>query len=72
MVEIFIICGKHSHDHIISLRRVHIASLTPSFCIEVPVLDKESVWSCLSKRPNEVDNFAKIRVNVVLLIVVSQ
>jgi hypothetical protein len=45
-------CGKHLHDHIISLRGeiwAHKCSLTPSYFIEVHVPSQESERSCISE-----------------------
>ena len=45
-----LMCCKHFHDRITSLRRkiwVHKTSLTPPLVIEVPVPRQECEWSCI-------------------------
>ena len=49
-VDIFITCGKHLHDRIISLKGkvwAHTISVTPSRFIEVSVPSWESERSCI-------------------------
>ena len=56
-VGILLICGKHVHDRIISLRGgvwVHKANLIPPLFIEVPVPSKENERFCACVFPVSV------------------
>jgi len=49
-VGILLTCGKHYHDHIISLRDEVLdykTSLTQPLFIEVPVPNQENEWLCI-------------------------
>ena len=67
-VGILLICGKHVHDHIFSLRgevRVHRTTLAPLLFIEVAVPSQEREWSYICVRGGRFSKILRFDIGIV-------